>query len=438
MTNDKPDKSPRGEPIWPAEPPTFQPAFPQLQSFPTSRRLLIPVGTPTMSIAGDAAVAILKRGQPLTNSPSSPLAPSDGRTGEIVSVTLTSGKSAKAIEFFPNASEDATGSPLDSERDLPTTLDELINRLRPHASIDRRDTPELLSQLHEAKSRPVDTIACSVLDADSALRINGAVAARHAGDLVSGIKLLIQLTSATRGIIAVETNSPGAWVAPVRQAAARTGLELIDLENDYPQADPTLLLYSLIHRKLSPASLPPARSAIVLDADAAVSLYRYARRPMPDLTILGIRDHLRARSHFLLTHTGTLLADLLDGLDIRDREIALRGGDLLRDVRLPREAVVGGSELAIHISPPEFPINPDPCIRSGWCMDACPTLVQPAHLLEAAQRQDRRMAEHAGIDACIECGLCTYVCPSRLPILQSIRYLKREVPPGTDPRRWKR
>jgi electron transport complex protein RnfC len=57
-------------------------------------------------------------------------------------------------------------------------------------------------------------------------------------------------------------------------------------------------------------------------------------------------------------------------------------------------------------------------------MEACPTLLHPASALEAAQRNDAVMARRAGIDACIECGLCSYVCPSRLPLLGSIRSMR--------------
>ena len=35
------------------------------------------------------------------------------------------------------------------------------------------------------------------------------------------------------------------------------------------------------------------------------------------------------------------------------------------------------------------------------------------------------MAVDAGIDACIECGICSYVCPSRLPLLPAIRVLRK-------------
>src|SRR5262249_52579960 len=99
-------------------------------------------------------------------------------------------------------------------------------------------------------------------------------------------------------------------------------------------------------------------------------------------------------------------------------------GDVLRDLHCPDGAVVGAGELTAHFTVASPPNNPDPCIRCSWCLEGCPTRVQPAALLEAAQLQDARMAHRFGLEACIECGLCSYLCPSRLPLLQAIRGLR--------------
>ena len=100
-------------------------------------------------------------------------------------------------------------------------------------------------------------------------------------------------------------------------------------------------------------------------------------------------------------------------------------GDLLSDLPVACDAVLAGGELTLHVLPERAAVVPDPCIRCGWCVHTCPTSVQPAGLLEAAQLGDRDLAEHYGLGACIECGICNYVCPSRLPLLEGIRTLRR-------------
>ena len=50
--------------------------------------------------------------------------------------------------------------------------------------------------------------------------------------------------------------------------------------------------------------------------------------------------------------------------------------------------------------------------------------IHPAQLLEASQQEDTHMALSAGLELCIECGICSYICPSQLPLASSIRKLK--------------
>ena len=118
------------------------------------------------------------------------------------------------------------------------------------------------------------------------------------------------------------------------------------------------------------------------------------------------------------------VGELLHALGENDTDVLIRGGDLLRDHIVSRDAIVSAGELVLHTSDPEPDINPDACIRCAWCIEACPTRVQPAVILEAAQRDDAELAERAGIESCIECGICSYVCPSKLPLLEGIRVMK--------------
>jgi electron transport complex protein RnfC len=62
----------------------------------------------------------------------------------------------------------------------------------------------------------------------------------------------------------------------------------------------------------------------------------------------------------------------------------------------------------------------------------CPVDLHPAALLEAVQADDGDMAHAFAISACIECGLCSQVCPSALPLMESFRAFKRRPTGATE------
>jgi electron transport complex protein RnfC len=66
-----------------------------------------------------------------------------------------------------------------------------------------------------------------------------------------------------------------------------------------------------------------------------------------------------------------------------------------------------------------------PCIRCGYCVDACPIFLNPAQLgALAARGEHERMAREFHLMDCFECGSCSYVCPSHIPLVQRFRVAK--------------
>jgi len=68
-----------------------------------------------------------------------------------------------------------------------------------------------------------------------------------------------------------------------------------------------------------------------------------------------------------------------------------------------------------------------PCIRCGRCIDNCPMGIRPNLYGLYAERGMIDNASEWNVMDCIECGICSYVCPSNRPLVQFIKYLKSEV-----------
>ena len=407
--------------------------LPEFSKLPLPDRLLVPLSA---RIGGEAKVlpagTVVRRGQVLVvraaESSHVALAPADGVLEHVRPIRLSNGRPTLAIEMAVD--QTGTGENLKDEADDlreadPSALVTWIERIR-RAGIwaDRHASPDLIGQLNQAVSRPIDTVVCTVLDSDASMRLNGTIVSRFGDRVGEGTALLARITGAARSILAVEEDAHPAWAVPWWDAARVAKLEVVELANDYPQADPTLMVYSLTKRRLRPGNLPTTQGVLVVDAATAWAIGEAARGSAMLSTPLAVHDHTRRRSHYLDVAVGTPLQDVLEKISSWEEGFVVRGGDLLRDLRLRIDAVIGGGELTIHLTGPERVMMPEPCIRCAWCVEACPTLVHPASLLEAAQRRDLRMAERAGLGACIECGVCAHVCPSRLPILDAIREIR--------------
>jgi electron transport complex protein RnfC len=69
-----------------------------------------------------------------------------------------------------------------------------------------------------------------------------------------------------------------------------------------------------------------------------------------------------------------------------------------------------------------------PCIRCAYCVDACPIFLDPSRLGALAEHGEYdRMKQEFNLMDCFECGSCSFVCPSHIPLVQHFRVAKAAV-----------
>ncbi|MHC4250399.1 MAG: 4Fe-4S dicluster domain-containing protein [Planctomycetota bacterium] len=143
---------------------------------------------------------------------------------------------------------------------------------------------------------------------------------------------------------------------------------------------------------------------------------------------------------------------MMKGLSVTDRVVALAGIDEPRTVRArvgtalaalvpgsPRVVKGGlmsgtfageGAALSrVDSALSEFPaVGPaaeaKACIACGRCTGICPTKLFPQMLARLAPREFYEEAEELGLDRCVECGICTFVCPAGIDLAGALRELK--------------
>ena len=353
-----------------------------------------------------------------------PVAPASGTLVDVKTVQLTNGRRAPAAEIQVDPEQLAeTTQTAEAPKDLP----ELIHRLSALGVwADRNTTPDFAGQLNAAAKRPVDLLVLNLLEADGA-PLNAALMLTSARPILAAAGAVARALSIPLQIVG-DADVVKLINAEIRRAPEIETGKLVELQNDYPQADPTILLFMLTGRRLLPGRLPVEKGVIMLDGAAALAVGRALgeSRAMLDVPLV-IRERGKGRVHLVSAAVGASISFVLEQLEMSGSDVIVRAGAALREVRIGVAAVVAGGELRLDIGPTENALNPDPCIRCGWCVEACPTRIHPAGLLEAAQQRDEDLAESFGIHACIECGICSYVCPSRLPLLEAIREIKRNV-----------
>jgi len=406
-----------------------------LRRLPAPRRLWAPCGGQPKAVGTG-----VRRGEPLAIDVVGFPAPVDGTIVGTEHRTVLGGPQTVTVALDAQPHESAEVSAPTSAESVRQTLARLpadraagVERLQAAGvSADRWTSPDLLGQLRQMLQRPIDAVVCSALDLDPVLPLQRTLATAYAMDVAAGVGALVRLSGASQGLIAVAEDTPAAGVAALRSASAAASVRLFPLPDEYPRAHPSLLVRQTLRRRLPPDQSPTEAGVVLLDAAAALAIGRCFLFDEPMISVpLGVYDGRHGRAHLLQVPVGTSLADVLPAADVAGGASELRAGHFLRELPVPADAIVAASEVTIFAAEPEHSPEPAACLRCGFCVDACPARIHPAGLLEACQQQDPELADHFGIRSCIDCGICSYVCPSRLPLLSSIRLLRRNEDPPT-------
>ncbi len=67
------------------------------------------------------------------------------------------------------------------------------------------------------------------------------------------------------------------------------------------------------------------------------------------------------------------------------------------------------------------------CIRCAKCVNCCPVSLQPILISNAYRNREYKMGIDLKSESCISCGICTYICPSRINLLEDIQKLNKEL-----------
>lgn len=261
------------------------------------------------------------------------------------------------------------------------------------------------------------------------LTCDDALMRKYPGQIVEGLEYLMKATSTPRGIIGVEANKPEAIAALEEAVKDKKNIEVVALRTAYPQGGEKQLIQALTGRVVPAAGLPIDAGVVVDNVATAFAVYRAVKFGEPLMkrvvTVTGISMHDGGNYIAANGMSTDVLIGYAGGLPDNTGKV-ISGGPMMGRAMSTLEApLVKGSGGVLVVPEADSERGEvQPCVRCCRCVAVCPMSLEP-YLLQILGEFDRpQEAKEAGVLNCMECGCCSYICPSNRPIVDFIRLSK--------------
>ena len=412
-----------------------------IRRFPFVSEIVVPLS----QHLGKPAIPVVRDGQRVTRGdviaePDGFLsvamhAPATGRVKEIALRPSITGRMAPAvvIETEPGSSQEAPpGEPCD----LDTATPDAIVRAVQWAGVVGLGGAGFPThaKLKLPDGRRVETLIVNGVECEPYLTTDHRVMLEQRDDVYQGIRYLRRATGAERVVVGVEENKPDAaehlragWPDDVPG-----GVETLRVK--YPQGAEKMLITALLGREVPSGGLPLDVGALCVNVATTAEIGRLlpVGRGILERVITVAGPAVERPGNYRIP-IGTPVRALLDEIGLRaDANRVFLGGPMMGNAVPSLDVVVtkGTSGVVAFSDELAEPTHAHvyPCIRCGYCVDACPIFLDPSELGRLAeQRAFDAMADRHHLMDCFECGSCTWVCPAHIPLVQRFREAKRAV-----------
>jgi len=303
-----------------------------------------------------------------------------------------------------------------------TDREEIVQKIR-EAGIFRR---RLFSEYIETIPESAEKLIVNCTECEPYLDSTAKQIEEHPEEVIGGAKILLKAMGLSSAILAIEDDKVAAVNTLLAETEKSSFLSVKVVEAKYTVSIDKVLFRTLSGKRLSAGRKIEEFGYAMVSAAECAAVFRKFATGLPDIdrlvTVSG--DNIDIPSVFM-TPLGTWVNCLIEKCGgMRDVGGSVIDGGPISGKLCDDSSTIGygtSAVISIVVQPQKAPSD---CIRCGRCFTTCPARLMPMNLLKPIKKNKLSDKKRIEIENCLECRLCTAVCPSDIDVAAIIMQAK--------------
>ena len=353
---------------------------------------------------------------------------------DIIDIQTASGKNAKAVVI------DTEGYNQDIEYiekdNVSLNAEEIVAKIK-EAGIVGMGGAAFPAHIKYQPTKPVDTVIINGAECEPYITCDDYLMKNRPERILKALVQAMKAVDAKKGIVAIEDNKPKAYdsmIAALEKIAKENSnldIEIKKLVTKYPQGDEKRIIDVCLNRQVPSGGLPMDVGAIVSNVSTMNAIYEalYMDKPLYERIVTVTGKAVKNPTN-MIVRCGTEFNHCIEQAGGADDIAKLVNGGPMCGIAQPdlnRPVEKASNCILVLASDEAKPLDVDPCIRCSRCVSVCPVELLPLYIHKFSLEERFEKAQELNIMDCIECGSCSFVCPSNRPLVEAIKFGKRQI-----------
>ena len=278
----------------------------------------------------------------------------------------------------------------------------------------------------------VDTVIINGAECEPYITSDTRTMIDNLSDLEEGIKLIEKYLKVKHIIFGIENNKKAAIQSLNKLAGQDEKVEIKVLPALYPQGGEKVLIYNTTKRVVPEGKLPLDVGVVIINVTTLAWIARYIQTGMPLVEkVVTVDGSCVKKPQNVIVPIGTKIKDVFAFCEgFKEPPFKVMYGGPMMGIALPSLDLPitkrTNAILALNEKEARLP-EASNCIRCGRCINHCPLHLDPPAFAKALELNNPEELVKLKINLCMECGVCSYVCPAKRPLVQNNRLAKAEL-----------